>query len=393
MSLSRIILKKNEEKRILSGHLWVFSNEVEHYEGDIINGGIVDVHTHNQVFLGRALYNRNSLICGRIISRTQEELDKGFFCRRFREAYNFRLGFYPQEDSFRVVYGESDFLPGLVVDKFADYLVLQILSLGMENLLPLIIEALDEVFSPKGIYLRNDVDVRMLEGLPLEKRVAAGEAPLQNIIITHNGLRYTVDVINGQKTGFFFDQRENRRTLGQYCLNKTVLDCFCYNGGFSLSAGQGGALKVMGVDTSTEAVALSRENAALNSLAEKCEFVQGDVFDFLAGDVLKEKYYDVINVDPPSFTKTKKNVPQALKGYRKLNSLAMSAVKRGGIVFSSSCSHYIDEAAFLAMLKDSAVRAKRTVRLLEFRGQAKDHPVLLAMPETKYLKCAIMEIL
>jgi 23S rRNA (cytosine1962-C5)-methyltransferase len=390
--MNKVILRKKEENRALAGHLWVFSNEIDHVEGEIANGDLVEVFSSRKQFIGIGLVNRNSLIAVRILTRDREEIDKEFFKKRISAACKFRQEMYPQERSYRLVYGESDFLPGLVIDKYEDFLVLQVMSLGMELKLDLIADALTDIFRPRGIYLRNDAEVRTLEGMELYKKVFRGIEPPDCLDIEQSGIIYKVDVVNGQKTGFFFDQRDNREALRNYVKDKTVLDCFCYNGGFSLNAGKGGCAKVTGVDSSQEAVKWSTDNAVLNDLQDKCEFIESDVFDFLTAEVLKGKTYDVVNVDPPSFTKSKKNLPQAIKGYRKLNGLAIEAVKRGGILVSSSCSHYMDEYTFINMLKDSALRAKRTLRLVEFRGQAKDHPVLMAMPETQYLKCAIMEV-
>ncbi len=387
----KIILKKKEENRVLAGHLWVFSNEIEHYSGDINNGDIAEVVSSQNAFLGLGLVNKNSLIAVRILTKEREEIDADFFKKRISQAYLLRQGLYPTERSYRVVYGESDFLPGLVIDKYENYLVMQVLSLGMEQRLELISQALTEIFKPAGIYLRNDIEIRTLEGMELYKKSLVGPEPPDNLVIEQNSLKYKVDIVNGQKTGFFFDQRDNREALKNYVSGKTVLDCFCYNGGFSISAAKYECSKVIGVDASKDAVKEAQENAGLNGF-NNCEFITADVFDYLTEAVLKNTLFDIVNIDPPSFTKTRKNLPSAIKGYRKLNGLAMQAVKKGGILISSSCSHYLDEYDFINLLKDSALRSKRTLRLLEFRGQAKDHPVLLAMPETKYLKGAIMEV-
>jgi 23S rRNA (cytosine1962-C5)-methyltransferase len=388
----KVILKKKKENRILAGHLWVFSNEIDYFEGEINNGDLVEVFSSRNQFIGLGLVNRNSLIAVRILTRDREDIGKEFFKTRINSAYKLRQEMYPTERSYRLVYGESDFLPGLIIDKYEDFFVLQVMSLGMEQRLDLIADALTDIFRPRGIYLRNDVEVRTLEGMELYSRVFRGIEPPDCLDIEQAGIIYQVDVTKGQKTGFFFDQRDNREALRSLVKDKTVLDCFCYSGGFSVSAGKGGCAKVTGVDASKEAIKWSQDNALLNNLQDTCEFIESDVFDFLAAEVLKGKKYDVVNVDPPSFTKSKKTLPQAIKGYRKLNSLAMQLVKGGGILVSSSCSHYMDEYTFINMLKDSALRSKRTLRLLEFRGQAKDHPVLLSMPETAYLKCAIMEV-
>jgi 23S rRNA (cytosine1962-C5)-methyltransferase len=390
--MSKVILKKKEEKRLLAGHLWVFSNEIDHYSRDVNNGDIAEVVSNQDAFLGLGLVNKNSLIAARILTREREEIDAGFFKKRISQANHLRQELYPTERSYRIVYGESDFLPGLVIDKYENYLVIQVLSLGMEQRLKMIGQALTEIFKPAGIYLRNDVEVRELEGMELYKKPLIGPEPPGNLVIEQNSLEYKVDIVNGQKTGFFFDQRDNREALKAYVSGKTVLDCFCYSGGFSISAAKYECFKVIGVDASKDAVKEAQENAGLNGF-NNCEFITTDVFDYLTEAVLKNRLFDVVNIDPPSFTKTKKNLPQAIKGYRKLNGLAMQAVKKGGILSSSSCSHYMDEYTFVNMLKDSALRSKRTLRLLEFRGQAKDHPVLLAMPETSYLKCAILQVL
>ena len=388
----KVILKKNEEKRLLAGHLWVFSNEIDHYSADISSGDIAEVISSQNMFLGLGMVNKNSLIAVRILTKERENIDMEFFKSRITQAYHLRQELYPTERSYRIVYGESDFLPGLVIDKYENYLVLQVLSLGMEQRLYMIGQALTDIFKPVGIYLRNDSEVRALEGMELYKKPLLGPEPSANLVIEQNALDYKVDIMNGQKTGFFFDQRDNREALKNYVSQKTVLDCFCYSGGFSIAAAKYESVKVVGVDASKEAVKEAQENAALNEF-NNCEFITADVFDYLTEAVMKNTLFDVVNVDPPSFTKTKKNLPQAIKGYRKLNGLAMQALKKGGILVSSSCSHYMDEYTFINMLKDSALRSKRTLRLLEFRGQAKDHPVLLAMPETAYLKCAIMEVL
>ncbi|MBI5555242.1 MAG: class I SAM-dependent rRNA methyltransferase [Elusimicrobia bacterium] len=387
----RVTLKKNEETRLLIGHLWIFSNEIDHYSGDINNGDIIEVVSSQNEFLGLGLVNKNSLIAVRILTKEREEINVGFFKKRISQACHLRQELYPGERSYRLVYGESDFLPGLVIDKYENYLVVQVLSLGMEQRLEMISQALTEIFKPVGIYLRNDVEIRSLEGMDLYKKPLIGLEPPSNLVIEQNDLEYKVDIVNGQKTGFFFDQRDNREALKNYVSGKTVLDCFCYSGGFSMSAAKYECFKVIGVEASKDAVKEAQENAGLNGF-NNCEFVTADVFDYLTEAVLKNTLFDVVNVDPPSFTKTKKNLPQAIKGYRKLNELAMQTVKKGGMLISSSCSHYLDEHTFINMLKDSALRSRRTLRLLEFRGQAKDHPVLLAMPETKYLKCAIMEV-
>lgn len=390
--MSKIVLKRKEENRILAGHLWVFSNEIDYFEGEINNGGLVDVYSSQKHLLGIGFANKNSLIAIRIIAKNKEEIDKEFFKTRINTAHKLRQEMYPTERSYRLVYGESDFLPGLIIDKYEDFIVLQVMSLGMEQRLDLIADALTDIFRPRGIYLRNDSEVRTLEGMELYNKILRGIEPPDCLDIEQAGIIYQVDVTKGQKTGFFFDQRDNREAFRALVKDKTVLDCFCYSGGFSMSAGKGGCAKVTGVDASKEAIKWSQDNALLNNLQDTCEFIESDVFDFLTAAVLKGNKYDVVNVDPPSFTKSKKNLPQAIKGYRKLNSLAMQLLKEGGLLVSSSCSHYMDEYTFINMLKDSALRSKRTLRLLEFRGQAKDHPVLLSMPETAYLKCAIMEV-
>ena len=283
-------------------------------------------------------------------------------------------------------------MPGLIIDRYGPYVAVQALSAGMERLKDMIIPALETVALPKGILWRADATLRELEGLPIEaSKVVFGEIPPRVDIHTENGL-FAVDLFGGQKTGFYFDQRDNRQALAAYCKNMRVLDAFCYSGGFGIAAARSGAREVVCVDSSNAALELAQLNAERNGLSGKVTCVEGDVLAMLAAESPGGPF-DVISIDPPADARSKKHLPLALKAYEKLNQLAMRAIKRGGILATSSCSHHVDRELFMQMLRRSARKAQRSFRVIELRSQAKDHPVLLAMPETEYLKCAILQVL
>jgi len=383
-----IKLKKKEERRVLRGHPWVFSNEVQDLPADAVPGEAVEVRDNAGKFIGRGYVNPRSLIAVRILTRKQEDLDAAFFVNRISRARDLRreLGF---GDSCRVVFSESDGLPGLIVDKYADTLVVQSLTAGIDVVLELVLAALRAVYAPKTIVLRNDTSSRALEGLPQEKRVALGETSGQ-VEFEESGIRYHVDVLEGQKTGFFFDQRENRLALKSLVQGRRTLDCFCYAGAWALSAARYGASEVIGIDSSEKAVALARENAALNGLS--ATFVVADVFEKLRELEKQKERFGCIILDPPAFVKSRAKVREALKGYKEINLRAMRLLEPGGFLVTCSCSHHIDEALFREMLIDAAWSAGRQARLLEMRTQARDHPMLLAARETQYLKCAILAL-
>lgn len=379
-------LKKKEERRVQRGHPWVFSNELHDLPSDAVPGEIVEVRDVSGGFVGRGYLNPRSLIAVRLLTRQREDIDAQFFIRRIGSARDLRVGL-EFGDSFRAVFSEGDGLPGLIVDKYADTLVVQSLTAGIDRMLDPVLAALREVYHPKAVVLRNDVASRELEGLAQEKRVVLGETD-GNVTIEESGLRYRVDVLEGQKTGFFFDQRENRLALRDLVRGRRTLDCFCYVGAWALSAAKFGAGGVIGIDASEKAVAMARANAALNGLA--AEFVVGDVFEKLRGFEKQKERFGCVILDPPAFVKSRAKVREALKGYKEINLRGMRLLEPGGVLATCSCSHHIDQELFREMLIDAASSSGRQMRLLEMRTQSRDHPMLLAAKETQYLKCAIL---
>ncbi|MBI5827585.1 MAG: class I SAM-dependent rRNA methyltransferase [Deltaproteobacteria bacterium] len=382
-----VVLKRTS--RILSGHLWVFSNELAESPKKFAPGSLLELRDRRDNFLGIGYVNPNSLISVRILTRQREEIDKGFFKRRISSALEYRMRFLRGADSFRAIFSEGDLLPGLIVDKYADTLSAQFLTLGMEARSDAVLEALDEVFSPRVIVLRNDSPARTLEGLALEKRVVKGslEGP---VVIRDGGLLFEIDPLSGQKTGFFLDQAENRRAFAQLTGAGEALDLFCNTGAWALHMARNGA-SVTGVDSSGTAVDAAKKNAELNGLADRCVFLKADVFEFAKGDLAKGRLYDYIVLDPPAFVKSKAKINEALRAYRELNSACMKLLKKGGLLATSSCSYHVNREAFMEVLRSSAKDAGKSVRIVETRSQAKDHPPLLSVPETEYLKCVILE--
>lgn len=387
-----IKLKKNEEKRILNGHPWVFSNEIENFSSQIEPGTIVDIEDYKGRFIGRGYFNPRSLISARILTREKEETDADFFKKKIQAANEYRRNVFPTEASYRVVYSEGDFLPGLIVDKYENVIVIQSLTAGIEKQLDNICGALIDMFKPEAIIAKNDTAIRELEGLKPETKILYGKLP-DELVIERNGLRFAVDIISGQKTGFFFDQCENYLRLADIVKNKDVLDCFCYVGGWSLHAARYGAKSVIGIDSSEKAVSLANKNAALNSLADRCSFEAAEVFDKLRALNKEGKQIDAIILDPPAFVKSKAKIKQAIKGYKEINLQAMKLLRQGGYLITCSCSHHLSQEMFFNLLNDAALDAKKSARLVELRAQARDHPMLLAVKETAYLKCAILQML
>jgi 23S rRNA (cytosine1962-C5)-methyltransferase len=386
--MKTVKLKQKEERRILRGHPWVFSNELQPTKEAFSPGELVEVQDFAGRFVGRGYVNPHTLIAVRLLTREQEELDRDFLRKRIAtaRALRTRLGF---GDSFRALFSEGDGLAGLIVDKYADTLVLQSSTAGIDLLLNDIIAVLQEEYSPTAIVLRNDSPSRELEGLAQEKRVVFGaiDGP---VLIEESGINYSVDVLEGQKTGFFFDQRENRLAIKGYVRGKRTLDCFCYVGAWALSAARFGASEVIGLDSSERAITLATQNASLNDLP--AQFKKADVFDELRALEKQRERFGCIILDPPAFVKSRAKVREALKGYKEINLRAMKILEPGGVLVSCSCSHHIDQELFREMLIDAAYSAGRQARLLELRSQARDHPVLLAARETQYLKAAILII-
>ena len=388
----RVFLKKHEEKRIVDGHAWVYANEVDHIDGSGKNGDLASVYDASGRFIGRGFINHLSKILVRIFLRNDTEtVDRDFFVRRIREAKELRekLGL---SDCYRAVFAEADDLPALIVDKYHDLLSVQLLSLGMDLHKEEIVDALVEVFHPRGIYERSDVEVRKKEGLPLTKGPLYGSFE-PRVVIEENGLALIADLENGQKTGYFLDQKENRYAIRRYCRDADVLDCFCNVGGFALNAAAADAKSVTALDISEKALADVRENARLNSLESLIRTECGDVFELLRTYRSEGKKYDTVILDPPAFAKTANDVKNAYRGYKDINILGMKLVRHGGFLITASCSHYMSATLFEKMLKEAAHESGRRIRVFESRTQAPDHPALLAADETTYLKFYILQVL
>ena len=384
-----VYLKKNEEKRLLAGHSWVFANEVAKIEGKDKNGSLATVCSFDGRFIGKGYINHASKILVRIFIRNEETDEGDFYYNRIKEAWEQRkkLGY---ENCCRVVFGEADNIPALIVDKYADILVVQCLSLGIHQRKKQLIADMVRLFQPKGIYERSDVAVRSKEGLPLEKGVLYGEVP-DEVIIEENGLKMSVDVKNGQKTGYFLDQKENRFSLRRYAQGGKVLDCFCNSGGFSLNASLT-AKEVTAVDVSEFALTNVRKNAELNGITNiKTE--QADVFELLREKKKSGEKYNLVVLDPPAFCKSAGEVKDAYRGYKDINVLGIKLVEKGGYLASCSCSHYMTLPLFERMLSDAAKESGRRVRVMEMRTQAPDHPALLNEEETQYLKFFVLQVL
>jgi 23S rRNA (cytosine1962-C5)-methyltransferase len=384
--MGRAVLTSKGFSWFQKGHPWIFGNDLERLE-DASPGGIVTVEKRSGEFLARAFYSDRSKIALRIISRSRESIDEEFWRNRIARAYAFRQGTVEKTNAYRVIYGESDGLPSLIVDRYGEHLVLQTLSQGSERLLPMFTQILLALFRPASMILRNDLAVRELEGLPQEKKILLGECP-SKIDIFEGDMAYQADLWNGQKTGAYLDQRENRLLAG-HLLRGKVLDAFCYQGLFALQAAHH-ASQVTAVDSSEEAIAQARENASRNGLSN-IEFRKGNVFDWLKAEVDAGKKYDGIILDPPAFAKSKENVGGASRGYKELNLRAIRLLNPGGILVTASCSYNLSEEKFLEILRESAKDAGAVLRLRAKRTQSADHPILLSFPESYYLKCLFLE--
>ena len=385
-----ITLGKGKDKRVAHGHPWVFANEIVSEEGEYQAGDIVDVCNQRGNFLGKGYINPASLIRVRILSRKkQENINGDFFKQQIEKAWNYRksIGY---DKNCRIVFGEADGLSGLVVDKFEDILVVQILTLGMDIRRQEIINALVAVVGPKAIYERSDVSVRTLEGLEERTGWIYGEGPT-NFVFKQDGIQFKVDIAHGQKTGFFHDQRKNRLSIQPFVKNARVLDACSYTGSFSMYAAKFGAKEVIGLDISQEAIDVCRENAKLNGFSQ-CEFRTVNVFDELKIMVEKGEQFDVVMLDPPAFTKSRKNLEAALRGYKEINRRGLQLVKPGGYLISSSCSHFIYPEEFKQVITEAANDVGRQLRQVVFQPQSPDHPAIWNIPETLYLKFAILQV-
>lgn len=388
--MAKAFLVKNKEKRVEYGHPWIFRSDIENVEGEYNPGDVVDVFSAKRRFLGRGYYNPLSQISIRMLTRIDEKIDGDFLFDRINKAWNYRLR-VADPGSCRVVFAESDFLPALIVDKFSDVIVIQTLALGIERFKAEIIDILNGLVKPRGIYERNDVPVRELEGMKQQKGFLS--APFDTKVeMVENGIRFFVDVENGQKTGYFLDQKENRAALKPFVAGGRVLDCFSHTGSFALHAAHYGAGEVLGVDISDHAVLCATENARLNGLEGAAAFKEANVFDFLRTVSDRKEIFDTVILDPPAFTKSRSAVEGAVRGYKEINLRAMKIIREGGFLVTCSCSQHVDNGLFMDIIYNAAQDTGKTLRLVEFRTQAKDHPILLASAETQYIKCAILQV-
>lgn len=387
--MADLILLPGKEKRVFSGHPWIFRSDIARSKGDPQPGDTVRVTASNGRFLAMAVYNPASQIALRILSRRDEPIDDAFIYGRVKRAVDYRRRFADLR-SCRLIFAESDGLPAIIVDSFGDVLSLQCLCLGMEKYKEAICDALMELLHPQGIYERGDVPVRELEGLPLVTGTLRGQVP-DKVMIEENGVKFWVDVKNGQKTGFFLDQKENRAAIAPFVRDAEVLDCFTHTGSFALHAAKFGARHVTGVDISEFACQCARENAALNGF-QQVDFVAANAFDFLKEQCAAGAQYDVVILDPPAFTKTRHNLEAAGRGYKEINLRGLKLVKNGGYLVTCSCSQHMLPGAFRDVVLSAAQDARVRLFQVEYRTQGRDHPILPAAPETQYLKCGIYRV-
>ena len=391
-----VTLKKGEGRTLKAGGAWVYDNEIDSIMGSFENGDIVTVHDFDGYFLGYGFINTKSKITVRILSRKKDTvIDDAFLEERVQAAWDYRKQVI-DAGSCRLIFGEADFLPGIVVDKFADVLVVESLALGIDKLKQQILDAVKRVLEKdgitvRGIYERSDAKVREQEGMERYKGFI-GEPFDTRVEIVENGVKYIVDVEDGQKTGFFLDQKKNRAAMHSVCKGKRVLDCFTHTGSFALNAGIAGATEVIGVDASELGVEQARENARLNGLEDKVSFVCADVLDFLPALEEKGEKFDVVILDPPAFTKSRNSIKNAVKGYREINVRGMKLVKDGGFLATCSCSHFMDPELFHKTIMEAARGAHKRLRQVEFRTQAPDHPILWAADSSYYLKFYIFQV-
>lgn len=396
MSFAVVTLKKGEGRMLKSGGAWIFDNEIDSVLGEFDDGDIVLVHDFDGYPMGRGFINRHSKIRVRMLTRNiDQEIDEEFFRMRLKDAWEYRKKTV-DTSSCRIVFGEADFLPGMVIDKFSDVLVFQALALGLDRYKELLIELLREILLEdgiriRGVYERSDAKEREKEGLKKVKGFL-GEEFDTNVEIVENGVRYIVDVKDGQKTGFFLDQKYNRLAIQKLCKNAKVLDCFTHTGSFALNAGIAGAESVLGVDASDLAVNQARENADLNGLSDRVKFISRDVFELLPELEKQGEKYDVVILDPPAFTKSRSSIKNAVKGYREINLRGMKLVKDGGFLATCSCSHFMDYELFTKTIAQAAKNVHVRLRQVEFRTQSPDHPILWAADESYYLKFYIFQV-
>ena len=396
--MAEVILKKGEGRYLKSGGAWIYDNEIEKISGTFEEGDIVDVLDFDGWFMGKGFINTRSKITVRMLTRKKgQEIDDAFLRMRVKNAWEYRKTVMDELGSCRVIFGEADFLPGLTVDKYEDVLVVESLALGIDRLKGKIIGILKEILKEdgiiiRGVYERSDSKVRELEGMEPAKAFI-GDPFGTKVQITENGVKYMVDVKDGQKTGFFLDQKYNRRAVARLCKGKEVLDCFTHTGSFALNAACAGAAHVTAVDASELAIGQAKENAALNGVSDIVDFKVEDVFELLPALMDEGKKYDVVILDPPAFTKSRETIKKAVKGYREINMRGLKLVKDGGYLATCSCSHFMDEKLFLQTIREAASLLHRRITRVEFRQQAPDHPVLICGNENSYyLKFVIYQV-
>ncbi|MGM9918678.1 MAG: class I SAM-dependent rRNA methyltransferase [Lactimicrobium massiliense] len=397
----RAIVTKKQANRIHDGHPWVYEDEIVSQEGNITNGCLIDVFGSRDNYLGTGFYSEQSKIRIRLLSRNANDVfDHAFWARRVKYALQYRLDVMADDfRACRLIHGESDELPGLTVDRYEDILVSEVASYGMEQVKGIIYQELIDQLAEKGevihgIYERNEGELRKKEGLPQYKGWYGEKHPASPIVHIHeNGIEYEVDVENGQKTGFFLDQKYNRLAVRHLAKGRTVLDCCTHTGSFAMNAVMGGAKHVTAMDISQEALDMAEKNAVLNHIEDKMDFLQGDVFEVLPELRTKHAFFDLIILDPPAFTKSRKTYGHARSGYTSINAMAMKLLPRGGYLATCSCSHFMPTEAFKDMLKDAAKEAGVQVRIVEERHASMDHPVLVSVPETDYLKYFLVQII
>ena len=388
--MTKVYLNKKINPRIALGHPWIYNNEVDRIAGPIEPGDIVEVYFFDGQLAGRGYINPNSQIIIRLLTRKREEIDANFFYVKIKTAWAYRqqLGYV---ENCRLVFGEADGLPALIIDKFNDYFVLQTLSLGIDIWKPAIVDALQKIFSPKGIYERNDVPVRELEGLTQVKDFLTAPFPTE-IIIKENDLQFYVNIDTGQKTGYFLDQQDNRRAIKDIVKGADVLGAFTYTGTFEIHAAHYGAKSVLGIDISESAVAQANKNAALNKLDHIVKFEAMNAFDVLKKWGKEGRKYDVVMLDPPAFTKSRNNIDKAVTGYKEINLRGMQMLRNGGFLVTSSCTNLVSPELFLETIQMAAWDAKKRIRQVTYQSQSSDHPIIWGMENTHYLKFLIVEV-
>ncbi len=386
----KVVLRRHRDRRVRAGHLWVYEGEVEEVQGNPSPGGVVDVQSARGEFLGRGFFSPQSAIRVRLVTNQDEPLDDALLERRLRQAYALRERLRPEATAYRLVHSEGDLLPGLVVDRYNDLLVMQTLTVGMDIRKDVLAEILTGLVGARAVYLRNDPHTRELEGLPRHQGFLRGEADTVQEVV-EGGARFFVDVARGQKTGWFCDQRENRLSVAPLAAGGEALEMFCYTGAFGIHALLAGARSVLGVEISEEAVALARKNAQRNGVLDRCEYRVANAFDELRSLVKAGRSFDWVVLDPPAFARRKEAVERAVAGYRDINLWALRLLRPGGFLVTCSCSYHVDEGTFWTVVLDAAEDAGLRLRLVEARSQARDHPALAAMPETRYLKCFVLQ--